>query len=352
MYFPRKRGFVFLLIAGLIFFALPLGVLFAQGLFPGDLGPRGLVPCGDVDAGEPSCQACHVTDLLSEAGRFILFISVFAATLMIAYAGWVYLTAQGSEEKVKKAHGIFRSVVIGLIFILLAGFIVKGLIQVLTGHDLDVIGRIDCVPQPRPGDFPNQSTGGQGTGSSQGGGVGVGSGNIPGAVVTDTQVCFNNNQTCLNRVNVPGARSSTVYFDLTGLTQAQLNQLYLTQNITVGMVASLQSRPGQTYAAIDPTLPGHLQDVWNRLGPFTVTSGYRSDAYNAGLASQSRNVAQDSQHRHGTAADIAVTSTNSCQSIVSACSGAGATHIQTYATSRHVHCDWRAGAQRPVPTCP
>ena len=53
-----------------------------------------------------------------------------AAVLLFVYAGFLYLTAAGSETQVKKAHSVMFKAVVGLIVALLAWLIVQ---FILTG---------------------------------------------------------------------------------------------------------------------------------------------------------------------------------------------------------------------------
>ncbi len=65
--------------------------------------------------------------------------------------------------------------------------------------------------------------------------------------------------------------------------------------------------------AIDPSLIDLLADLERRLGltqPFHVVSAYRSPETNAAARRRNRNVARNSLHMHGKAADVAVPDLN------------------------------------------
>jgi len=51
--------------------------------------------------------------------------------VLVIYAGFLWMTAQGSEEKIKKAKGIISSAIIGLVLIFAAysitGFVVSSI---------------------------------------------------------------------------------------------------------------------------------------------------------------------------------------------------------------------------------
>lgn len=153
----------------LLFIMGPAVMVSAQAQFPGDGGVTGIVPCGDP--GEPPCQACHIIGLAEELFDFTIFAGVFVAVIMIAFAGYKYITAQGDTGKVGEAHTIFRSVVIGLIIILGAWTIVDTLLKTFYGGQLGPWNAIDCVAQPLAG--PGQqgsSTPGVVVGGASGGG--------------------------------------------------------------------------------------------------------------------------------------------------------------------------------------
>jgi hypothetical protein len=165
----RQNLVAILLGCAVLLFVIVPGVFVSAQQFPGDGGVSGIVPCGDTDAGEQPCQACHVIGLAEELFDLIIFVAVFIAVIMIAFAGYKYITAQGDTGKVSDAHKLFRSVTIGLIIILSAWTVVDVLLKTFYGGQLGPWNSIDCVAQPA------NTTGGQ-----QQGGVAVGPGGATG----------------------------------------------------------------------------------------------------------------------------------------------------------------------------
>lgn len=104
-----------------------------------------LVPVAHVfAAGPPSqlvpvkCQngICGLCDLVTLANNVInlgIFLAVFFAACLFAYAGWLYMTARGDQGQIKRAHGIFADVAIGFIIILAAWLVVDTLMLIMTG---------------------------------------------------------------------------------------------------------------------------------------------------------------------------------------------------------------------------
>jgi len=126
----------------------------AQGLFPGDTetydggatNPKGIVPCGD--SGEPPCQFCDLVKLADDSLDFAVYFTVFVATLLFAYAGFLYVTAAGDTGKISTATGIFGKVVIGMIIVLTAWLVVDTIMGSLLSPEYKKFGpwnKIECV---------------------------------------------------------------------------------------------------------------------------------------------------------------------------------------------------------------
>ena len=83
-----------------------------------------IVPCGREGTSE-QCGWSDIVKLGQNILNFLIAFSVVIATLMFTYAGFLYLTAGGSPDKLKKANGIFVNVGVGFVFVLGAFLIVK-----------------------------------------------------------------------------------------------------------------------------------------------------------------------------------------------------------------------------------
>lgn len=99
----------------------------------------GLIPCGNVklNGGIAPGQECDFNDLIILAQtviNFLIFkIASPLAAVMFAYAGFLYLTNQGNESQVKKAHDIFWYVFIGLVVALAAWLVVNFILEFFLG---------------------------------------------------------------------------------------------------------------------------------------------------------------------------------------------------------------------------
>lgn len=87
--------------------------------------PDRIVPCSGLD-----CKCEHLVELAQNVINGGIFLSIFLAALLFAYAGWLYLSneAIGQKDKAKK---LFGNVAIGLIIIMVAWLVVDTLVSSL-----------------------------------------------------------------------------------------------------------------------------------------------------------------------------------------------------------------------------
>lgn len=115
--FTKTRPFLFMIFVFSIVFSL-FGVVFVAEA-------KGLVPCGG-GAGEPFCDFDFLIQLTQNVIDFlIVVIGIPLATILFAYAGWLYMSAGGDPGKIARGHQIFRNVLLGLVIALAAWLIVS-----------------------------------------------------------------------------------------------------------------------------------------------------------------------------------------------------------------------------------
>lgn len=135
--------------------------------FPDDQGKKGLVPCGD--SGDPECNVCQVESLMRDLLKLVIYTAIFLATLMIAYAGFKMVTAQGDPGAITAAKDILFKVVIGLMLVLGAWLIVDTLMRVFFRQDLGAWNSFGvCQAQPKGTLQGGTTTGGVSVGGQQG----------------------------------------------------------------------------------------------------------------------------------------------------------------------------------------
>lgn len=145
-----------------------------QNAYAADLLGGPLVPqCSGPFEG--ACQLCDLLTLLQNLINFAIGFSILVATGMFVYAGILYFTAAAKQDNIKKAHGIFMKVFIGLIFVLGAWLIVDLVLSTLTGKGIGPWVKVDCAAWPQgsggtPVGTPGSGSGNGGVSGSGGGG--------------------------------------------------------------------------------------------------------------------------------------------------------------------------------------
>lgn len=126
-----RTAFVFALCFVIV--AGPYAIAYGQGTgLPDRILPERIVPkCGEKSI----CGLCDFVQLANNILTAIIYLSVFLAAVLFAYAGFQYMTAYGEPGKIKAAHEIFRNVGLGLVIVLAAWLIIDTLMRVLTGNE-------------------------------------------------------------------------------------------------------------------------------------------------------------------------------------------------------------------------
>ena len=106
--------------------------LFILFISPITASAQGLVPCDG-----PDCGFGDLVQLANNLIDFLVLISLPLAAIAFAWAGFLYLSSGGSQDKIKRAHGIFFKVAIGLIIVLGAYLIVNLIVENLTGDAVE-----------------------------------------------------------------------------------------------------------------------------------------------------------------------------------------------------------------------
>lgn len=91
-----------------------------------------LVPCDGV---EVPCDFNALMTLFNRVISFIFYVSIPLAAISFSYAGYLYLSAAGDTNKIEKAHEIFKTVLIGFIFIISAWLIVYTITHTLLSDE-------------------------------------------------------------------------------------------------------------------------------------------------------------------------------------------------------------------------
>lgn len=86
--------------------------------------PASIVPTTCGGKNQPECGFEHLMLLAKNIMNFLITVSIPLAAIAFAYAGYLMLTAAGSESQISHAREIFTKVLIGFVFVLGAWLIV------------------------------------------------------------------------------------------------------------------------------------------------------------------------------------------------------------------------------------
>jgi hypothetical protein len=143
-------GLAILFIAPLFVFAWVPG----DPIFPSE--PACGVPAG-APANGPYYQGADLVLLINNLVSFSVFLTTAVATLMFAYAGFLYVTAAARTENLQKAKSVFTSVLVGFVLVLTAVLIVNLVLSVLTGKGFEFWTDINCTDYPTINDAQSRT---------------------------------------------------------------------------------------------------------------------------------------------------------------------------------------------------
>ena len=105
------------------------GVGFPGG--QGDLG-TGTSNCGGGGALTNPLSSCTIQDLLGKVLDAVIAIGTVVVTIMLVYCGFLFVVAQGNEEKIRDARSALVWTVIGAL-VLLGAKVIEGVISNTVG---------------------------------------------------------------------------------------------------------------------------------------------------------------------------------------------------------------------------
>lgn len=120
----------------------------------------GIVPqCAFGGGTGPYCQACDVVKLVNNLIAFAVYFSAFIATIMFAYAGFLYVTAASNPENINKAKSIFGKVLLGFVFVLTAWLIIDIILSTFTNKNFGFWTDLKCEAPPTLSDATGTTVG-------------------------------------------------------------------------------------------------------------------------------------------------------------------------------------------------
>lgn len=337
--------------------ALPNAAVFAQDL------------AGAAGCDGPTCTACNVVSLANAVINWLIAFLTLVFAVIAVIAGFGLVSSAGNQSALDAAKSKFTNAIIGFIIILSAWLVVDTIFRGLVSSDGIVPnasrsgglfwGEIECQVQNEPQAASRQliSLDGYMAGTDGDTPPTVATPSGPVTITPSGTSCFNgpdgqegtSDDVCIATNSVSGGAYNLPDGSRLGYTApgGYIGPDMIAQNPQISPNLRLcdvtncdAARRSGDYVYIDPFMVAQLDSIYNDLGGLSVNSGYRSPAYN-----QSVGGATHSRHQYGDAVDIAVTPSNTEADIMRSCAARGATNIYTYASGRHVHCDWR-GATR------
>jgi hypothetical protein len=88
---------------------------------------QGLVPCSGED-----CTVCHLWQMFDNIVKFLVQISFAAGALGVAVGGFFIMTAGGSENRIRQGREILKTVIVGILIVLLSWVVLNTLFQILA----------------------------------------------------------------------------------------------------------------------------------------------------------------------------------------------------------------------------
>jgi hypothetical protein len=123
----------------LIFLSIPV-LTSAQTLF--ELIPKGCAGgAADPSLGasaENKCGLCELMQLVINVSSLILGLTGIATLLILLYAGAIFVTAYGREERIKWGKEVIIATITGVLIIFTAWIIINTLIIGLTGNRVTI----------------------------------------------------------------------------------------------------------------------------------------------------------------------------------------------------------------------
>ena len=131
-------------------------ILLSVIAMPGISQADGLVPCGgliydsdgNIAGEEPSCELCHIFQLINNIINWVLFVLIpIIAPIFIVIGGIYLLIARGDPGMFSQGKNVLTATVIGLIIVYTAYVLLSTMLSFLGVADWTGLGtwwQIDC----------------------------------------------------------------------------------------------------------------------------------------------------------------------------------------------------------------
>jgi len=96
-------------------------------------------------------QTSDISTLASNIVNFLIWLAIPITAILIVYAGFLYITSAGNEEKVKTAQKALIWAIVGFAVVLIASSVPAIIQEFLSGESTTTAPIIDQEPESSPG---------------------------------------------------------------------------------------------------------------------------------------------------------------------------------------------------------
>lgn len=100
-----------------------------------------------VTCNGPNCDLCALFSTANNVIRYLVVLGLVFIAVVIAYAGFMYMTANGDTGKISQAHKMFGKSVAGIVIVLCAYVLIQVLFDILgvdTKFNIFKGGALSC----------------------------------------------------------------------------------------------------------------------------------------------------------------------------------------------------------------
>ncbi len=101
----------------------------------------------DLNIKNPLGETSNINTLVSNIINFLIILAIPITSILVIYAGYLYITSAGNEEKVKTAQKALIWAIVGFAIVLIASSIPSIIQEFLSEEDLGVT---DTTPNTLP----------------------------------------------------------------------------------------------------------------------------------------------------------------------------------------------------------
>lgn len=127
-----------------IILVISILTLFSVALVP--FANSGIIPIGkEFTIDNPLGETSDISTLLKNIIDFLIVLAIPISAILIVYAGYLYITSAGNQEKVKTAQKALIWALVGFAIVLIASSVPAIIQEFLYGNQLRQLRLIRCL---------------------------------------------------------------------------------------------------------------------------------------------------------------------------------------------------------------